>query len=232
VRPLHEIFIEVPPRYDLMNRLLTLHLDERWREKAAAECLAGAPRRVLDLCTGTGDLALRLARSGRGLDHIAALDFSAPMLDAARRKAERRDLREIEFVEADAADMPFRDGSFDTVGIAFAFRNLTFRNPGRDRYLAEILRVIRAGGRFVIVESSQPENSVLRALSHAYVSLMACGVAGILSGHPGAYRYLARSVIRFSAPEELRRMLKGAGFSEARHTPLLGGAAGITVAVK
>ena len=217
---------------DLLNRLLTLRLDERWRAGAAVVCLADNPRRVLDLCTGTGDLAVRLARHGPGPDHIAALDFSVPMLAAARRKAEKRNVPGIGFIEGDAAALPFLDSAFDTVGIAFAFRNLAFRHPLKDRFLAEILRVIRPGGRFVIVETSQPGNRVFRSLYHAYLAAMAGRLGGVLSGHRGAYRYLAYSAIHFSGPDELVRMLKGAGFSEARHTALLGGVAGITVAVK
>ncbi len=232
MRPLQRIFTEVPPRYDLVNRLFTLGFDERWRRKAAAECLAEGPRHVLDLCTGTGDLAMHLVPFIGIRGGLAALDFSSPMLHAARCKARKRDLHNIGFIEGDAANLPFRDEHFDAIGIAFAFRNLTFRNPLRDNYLAEIFRVIHRGGRFVIVESSQPSNPLLRKIAHIYVSLVAGKIGGILSKQPGAYRYLAYSAINFFKPREIEEMLRDAGFSRVRHTPLLGGVAGITVAEK
>ncbi len=232
MRPLHGLFSAVPPSYDRMNRLLTLRLDESWRRRAAEVCLAGRPGHILDLCTGTADLALRLARADGGPATIAALDFSSPMLAAARRKAEKHGIRGLGLVEGDAAGLPFRDGRFDVVGIAFGFRNLTFRNPFKDRYLAEVLRVLRPGGRFVIVETSQPRSRILKGLVHAYLEVVAGRIGGLVSGHPGAYRYLARSAIHFYRPDELLAMLRGAGFSAARHTPLFGGVAGLTVAVK
>jgi len=215
-----------------MNRLLTLRLDENWRRRAAGACLEGRPTRVLDLCTGTGDLALRLARSFHPPAVIAGLDFSPTMLALARKKAGESVRRGVAFIEGDAVALPFGERTFDAVGIAFGFRNLTYRNPIKDRALGEVLRILRPGGRFVIVETSQPRNRIFRGLVHAYLGVMAGRIGGLLSGHPEAYRYLARSAIHYYSPDELLAVLKDAGFAEARHTPLFGGVAGLTVAVK
>lgn len=107
-RPLEKMFNEVPGRYDLLNRIITLGLDERWRKMAVRECLAGNPGSALDLCTGTGDLVLRMARNVNGATTIQALDYSAPMLELAKRKAFGKGLGRIGFIHGDAADMPFQ----------------------------------------------------------------------------------------------------------------------------
>jgi demethylmenaquinone methyltransferase / 2-methoxy-6-polyprenyl-1,4-benzoquinol methylase len=230
-RPLQKMFSGVPQRYDLINRIFTLKLDERWRARAVEECLGDGPARVMDLCTGTGDLALRLASAaGKGTVIIGA-DFSMPMLAEARMKAAQAGAQVL-FIPADASELPFKNESFHVISIGFGFRNLTYRNPKRDRYLAEILRVLAPGGRFVIVESSQPRFGLYRALVHLYVRTMVSFVGGIISGQKGAYRYLAHSAIHFYGPEELCRLLEGAGFKRVRYRLLLGGVAAIHVAHK
>lgn len=231
-RPLHEMFSEVPPSYDLLNRVLTFGLDECWRRQAAAACLRRDPRRVLDLCCGTGDLALRLRRKAPPRTLIAALDYSRPMLEHAERKARRRKLAGVAFVPGDAADLPFPDGHFEALGIAFAFRNLTFCNPDREVFLREILRVLAPGGRLVIVETSQPRNRVLRSLMHAYLRGVAAPIGGLISGHPGAYRYLAHSAVNYWNEAELTAFLRVSGFARVEPRPLLGGVAILVAATK
>ena len=231
--PLKRMFDAVPKRYDLLNRLLTLRFDERWRRRAARRCLQGSPRRVLDLCCGTGDLTLQIARLGQGAIQVVGLDFSAAMLDAARMKADRAGVGQaVGFVEGDAAAMDFPDGHFDAVAAAFAFRNLTWRNPLRDRALAEVRRVLRPGGTFIIVETSQPANGLLRAAFHAYMRFAVPVAGGWFSGHKAAYRYLGESARNFFGPEEVSSMLAAAGFENVRAEALLGGIAAIHVASK
>ena len=167
-KPLHRIFASVPPRYDLVNHVITLGLDSRWRNLAAKECLATGPASVLDLCCGTGDLLLLVAQKAAADTTLAGIDYSLPMLELAARKAARVK-REVSFIYGDASRMPFPDSSFDCVGISFAFRNLTYRNPLRDRSLSEVARILKEGGRFVIVESSQPESALIRRLFHDYL---------------------------------------------------------------
>ena len=231
-RPLQKMFMEVPGRYDLMNRMLTWRLDEKWRKKAARECISGNPAMILDLCTGTGDLALRIARLVNGSAKIVGLDYSGPMLDIAMQKARNRNISSIEFIRGDAADMPFGNDSIDVIGIAFAFRNLTFRNRDRDKFLAEIHRVLKRDGKFVIVESSQPATPLIRFLFHLYLRVVVSGIGSLISRHQGAYKYLAFSAIHYFHPGALKKLLAGSGFRITRHKPLFLGIAGITVATK
>jgi demethylmenaquinone methyltransferase/2-methoxy-6-polyprenyl-1,4-benzoquinol methylase len=225
------MFSEVPRRYDLINRLFTLRLDEKWRSLAAEECLNQGSERVLDLCTGTGDLSLRLAAGAGGQSMIFGADFSMPMLEVARVKAVRSGAA-VRFVAGDAARLPFRDNSFGVIGTAFAFRNLTYRNPGRDKYLSEILRVLAPGGKFVIVESSQPRMRILRTAVHWYMRAAVSFIGGLISGQRGAYRYLAHSAINFYGPDELAELLRAAGFKRVEYRRLLGGVAAIHVGWK
>lgn len=231
-RPLHKIFTNVPPRYDLVNRLFSLRLDETWRKKAARECLANNPTEILDLCTGTGDLAVRLSKQVNSNVWITGLDFSETMLRAAREKNEQKGSEKVIFVHGDAANMPFRDEQFDTIGISFAFRNLTFKNPDTPKFLSEILRTLKNGGRFVIVESSQPRSIFLKKLLKVYMKGLVRPLGQLLSGDKAAYRYFAHSVINFYSREEIEQMLLQAGFTNVKIIPLTFGFAAIHVAIK
>jgi len=227
------MFDAVPRRYDLLNRVLTLDQDERWRRRAARKCLEGSPARVLDLCCGTGDLTRHLARLASAGTEIVGLDYSPGMLEIAQPKLNAANLqRPVRLVVGDATAMEFPDGAFDAVGIAFAFRNLTWRNPLRDRALGEVRRVLRPGGRFVIVETSQPAGFGVRAGFHAYLKCFAGPAGTFLSRHRSAYRYLAESARKFYGPGEVTAMLEAAGFELVGAEPLLGGAAAVHVVRK
>ena len=231
-RPLHKFFSEVPESYDLVNRLFTLRLDEKWRRMTAKVCLEDNPKTFMDLGTGTGDLAIRIAkRAGKSIE-ITGYDFSEPMLEIARIKADKAGVGFIRWIHGDAASMPFNDGYFDAIGIAYAFRNLTYHNPDTAKYLSEVLRVLRPGGRFVIVESSQPRSKLLKKLVHLYLEIVVSGIGGKLSGHKSAYHYLAHSAKNYYNPEEVRNLLLNAGFSHVNHKPLTAGVAGLYTAIK
>lgn len=225
------MFTAVPPRYDVVNRLITLGLDRKWRKEAARECLAESPEKVLDLCCGTGDLAIDISRLGTTGMEITGLDYSQPMLDIAEEKSADLNNRPT-FITGDASEMPFPDGYFDCVGISFAFRNLTYKNPLAERHLSEVVRVLKPGGRFVIVESSQPENSFIRRMVHLYHRLYVYRIGTLVSGNRSAYRYLSESASRYYMPAELKDLLLKAGFSTVRYRPFLFGATGIHVATK
>jgi demethylmenaquinone methyltransferase / 2-methoxy-6-polyprenyl-1,4-benzoquinol methylase len=231
-RPLHKMFTSVPPSYDILNRVLTFGQDESWRKKAASLCVANNPQTILDLCCGTGDLTIHLKKKAAPGTEIKALDFSPPMLELAKKKATNHNMNEIEFIQGDAAAMPFPDNYFDSIGIAFAFRNLTYHNPDRDKFLAEILRVLKPGGRFVIVETSQPKNTVFRKLFHWQLRWITAPVGGLLSGQYGAYKYLAHSASNYHDSVELEELLTGAGFTSVSTQDLMGGITGLTLALK
>ncbi len=223
----------VPPRYDLINQLITWGQDNAWRLLAARECLDSSPKRLLDICCGTGKLAIDMAGIADNSTRIVGVDFSLPMLEVAVSEAGRSSSGEgVSFVHGDAAALPFPDGHFDCVGIAFAFRNLTYKNPLTLRYLAEIVRVLRPGGRFVIVESSQPRVWLIRKLFHLYLRTFVFRLGYLLSGNRGAYRYLAESAARFYTPDELRNLLLSSGFGRFLSRPLMFGTVAIHVAVK
>jgi demethylmenaquinone methyltransferase/2-methoxy-6-polyprenyl-1,4-benzoquinol methylase len=232
-RPLHDIFTAVPPRYDLINCIITWGMDKKWRRRTARECLASRPERVLDLCCGTGDLAVELACQAEDRLALVGIDFSRPMLSLAARKAGTlASVGRLSLVCGDAANLPFPDGFLDCVGISFAFRNLTYKNRLVQRHLAEVLRVLRAGGKFVIVETSQPGNRLVRKFYHKYLRWFVYRVGYWLSGDRGAYHYFAESAAHFYAADELRGVLIEAGFSEVSFQPLLFGAVAIHRAIK
>jgi demethylmenaquinone methyltransferase / 2-methoxy-6-polyprenyl-1,4-benzoquinol methylase len=226
------MFEAVPARYDLLNRVLTLGLDQRWRRRAAARMLERSPRRVLDLGTGTGDLALLLAARA-GACQVVAADFSSAMLAVAGRKALEAGRHDhIRFLCADAVALPLPSEAFDAVGIAFAFRNLSYKNPSTHRALAELHRVITPGGRLVVVETSQPSIAVLRGAYHSYLRAVVGPLGGRLSGQGGAYRYLATSARHFHTAEAVSDLLASAGFEVVAHEPLLFGVAAIHIGVR
>lgn len=232
-KPLHGIFTDIPPRYDLINRIITLGLDKRWRRQAARECLTAQPERILDLGCGTGDLLIDIARLAKNNVELIGLDYSQPMLEIAAAKAKLLNKRlNISFTNGEAASIPFPDGYFDCVGVAFAFRNMTYKNPLANRHIAEILRVLSPGGRCVIVESSQPETGIIRKLYHLYLRWFVRRVGSALSGNRGAYSYLAESAAKYYTARELEELLITAGFRQVSFHPFLFGVTGIYSATK
>jgi demethylmenaquinone methyltransferase / 2-methoxy-6-polyprenyl-1,4-benzoquinol methylase len=226
-RPLQKMFKAVPPSYDFVNRVLTFRFDEIWRKKAAAVCLENKPVNVMDLCCGTGDLSVHIGKAALPGTILTALDYSLPMLELAKKKAAANNLPDIKFIHGDVASLPFPDNHFDSIGIAFAFRNLTFHNPDSSKFLAEILRVLKPGGRFVIIETSQPKNAFLRRLFHWYLRWVTAPLGGMLSGHYGAYKYLAHSARNYYNSEQLEELLRTSGFFNVSSRLLMGGIAGL-----
>jgi demethylmenaquinone methyltransferase/2-methoxy-6-polyprenyl-1,4-benzoquinol methylase len=198
------MFDEIAERYDRLNRLISFRQDQGWRRQAARAAVRGttAPR-VLDLCCGTGDLALAVARAAPGARVVGA-DFSLRMLACAAAKAPA-----LRLAAVDALRLPFRAESFDAVTIGFGFRNLADRPAG----LAEIRRVLRSGGRLVILEAIPPPKGPLGALFRVYLRRILPRLGRAASGHAAAYRYFADSVGAFPAPDALCAELAAAGFA-------------------
>jgi demethylmenaquinone methyltransferase/2-methoxy-6-polyprenyl-1,4-benzoquinol methylase len=227
-RQVREMFSRIAPRYDLLNHLLSLRFDVAWRKRVARRFGALLERpdtRVLDLCCGTGDLALALARRDRGTNDshgvaIFGADFAHPMLVRARAKtAEESRLAAVQFLEADALALPFADESFDLVTTAFGFRNLANYAAG----LAELRRVLRPGGSVAILEFAEPEGPLFGRLFRFYFQHVLPRVGGIVSRNAQAYGYLPSSVARFPRPGELAILMDRSGFIEVAFERWTGG---------
>ncbi|WP_457634367.1 bifunctional demethylmenaquinone methyltransferase/2-methoxy-6-polyprenyl-1,4-benzoquinol methylase UbiE [Oceanithermus desulfurans] len=220
-RKVRAMFGEIAPRYDLLNRLLSGGVDQRWRRLAVRLATEKAPRRILDVATGTGDVALLLKRA-RPEAEVVGADFTPQMLELARAKAERA-ATDVRFVEADALALPFADASFDALTVAFGFRNFA----DYERGLAEFHRVLAPGGRAVILEFPPPPEGLLGRAYRFYFNGVLPWIGGVVSGRPEAYRYLPSSVERFPRPERLAAMMQEAGFAGVRWRLLTGGIAAV-----
>ncbi len=221
-----EMFGRVAPRYDLLNHLLSGQIDTYWRNRlvrAVRPYLRRDTLRVADLCCGTADVALALAKERRrlvaGQPGLAlAADFCRPMLDRARAKLGQAGVA-WELCEADATHMPLGDSSLDLVTIAYGFRNLTNYARGA----AELRRVLAGGGCLAMLEFSQPESALWGTVFRAYFRHVLPRLGNLVSGSGKAYSYLHESVESFPAPREIRALLADSGFSRVEAQPLTGG---------
>jgi demethylmenaquinone methyltransferase / 2-methoxy-6-polyprenyl-1,4-benzoquinol methylase len=200
------MFSRIAPRYDAVNHLLSFNSDRRWRARAVRR-LNGSGGRVLDLATGTGDLAIALAAAGK---RVFGADFCLDMLAGARRKHVRAPLS-----AADGLALPFSDECFDAVTVAFGVRN--FADLGRG--LREIRRVLRPGGVLLVLEFSQP-GGIAGAAYRVYSNRVLPWMGGLLSGSREAYRYLNGSSREWPSKEGFTRILENAGFSDVRADPM------------
>jgi len=222
------MFGRIARRYDLLNHLLSFNLDRRWRRAAARELAPEPGQRLLDLCGGTGDLTLELSSHGRP-DLVVCCDFSHPMLTLAAEKFRRRGLsRGCLVLEADGLKLPFPDASFDGVTAAFGVRNLENLETG----LREIHRVLRPGGRFVILEFSTPTAPVLSGLYRLYLDRLLPRIGDGISGKAGPYGYLARTIGDFPDQAALAGRIRECGFAACGWQNLTGGIVAIHTAFK
>jgi demethylmenaquinone methyltransferase / 2-methoxy-6-polyprenyl-1,4-benzoquinol methylase len=206
--PLQSYYSRIHKTYDLVNGLFTFGLDKKWRRHTVDACLENQPRRILDLCCGTGDLAVSISRKALHPVRITGFDLNPDMLSIARQKAARFNHAAIEFIQGDVSYMPFQDGEFDCITIGFGFRNLTYENPGRERYLQEITRVMGLGAKLLILESARPESKFIGFFYSLYLKLFLVPLGGLLSGDWNAYRYLAGSSAGFYRYPDLCKMLE------------------------
>jgi demethylmenaquinone methyltransferase/2-methoxy-6-polyprenyl-1,4-benzoquinol methylase len=210
------MFDRIAPRYDLLNRAMTAGLDGRWRQAAAAAADLAAGDRALDCCTGTGDLALALADRVTTAGEVVGVDFSPRMVALARDKAARRGAP-ARFAVADALDLPFPDDEFDAATVAFGIRNVA----DLDRGLAEMARVVRPGGRVVVLEITTPAR--LRRFYGVWFDRVVPWLGRLLGRDGAAYSYLPASVRRFPEPPLLAARMAAAGLREVRWRPLAAG---------
>ena len=212
------MFDRIAGIYDPLNSAMTVGLHHRWRERAADSARLAPGDAALDVCCGTGDLAFELAtRVGEG-GRVVGCDFSERMLDLAREKAATRGIGGIRFEWADALALPYDEAAFDAVTVGFGVRNLA----DLERGLAEMTRVLRAGGRLVILEITQPRRPPLSTFYSLWFDRLV-PLVGSLAGDAEAYSYLPESVKRFPPPEGLALAMDRAGLGSVRYTILAGG---------
>jgi demethylmenaquinone methyltransferase / 2-methoxy-6-polyprenyl-1,4-benzoquinol methylase len=211
------MFDRIASHYDAMNSVMTAGLHHRWRERTADRAGLRAGDTALDVCCGTGDLALELARRVGPEGSVVGCDFSEPMLDLAREKAAERGAP-VRFEWADALELPYDSGRFDAATVGFGVRNLADLGRG----LREMARVLRPGGRLVILEITQPQRPPLSAFYSLWFDRIV-PLLGSLAGDQDAYTYLPESVRTFPAPHELAARMDEAGLEQIRYTILAGG---------
>lgn len=227
---IRRMFGAIAPWYDALNHLLSLNIDQSWRRRVTrlAPPIGIAP--ILDLCTGSGDLALAYDRAAKGAVPIVGLDFCRELLVRAERKTRRRKASSrIRFIEGDAQQLPFNDNTFQIVCVAFGLRNIT----DTDRGLAEMVRVAQAGGRVVILEFSRPRHWLIRRPYLFFFRRILPLIGQVLSRSPdSAYRYLPESVMQFPDYEALADRMRAHGLNNVNFHPFTGGIATLYVGDK
>ncbi len=214
---IQQMFDDIAPSYDRLNHLMSLDVDKFWRKRALKEIVDGTSQQILDVACGTGDSTIAIAQAAGSGSRITGVDISEGMMALVMRKAAHEGVHDrIRLQVADGENMPFEEGSFHRVFCAFGIRNFEHKELG----LNEFYRVLKPGGKAVILELSLPENRHLRRLYNIYFQHILPWVGGLVSGNKDAYRYLPASVQAFPPPERFCAMMWAAGFTRVRHRSL------------
>ena len=224
-----KVFSEVAHLYELVNHILTFGLDIPWRKRAAHMAALGGGDLWLEVCSGTGEMAVNLMKIASPNTRIVVSDFSMPMISRASKKEE---LRLASVSLADSQQLPFPDNTFDLVVISFATRNIT---PTREKlvtFLREFYRILKPGGRFINLETSQPPSPIIQTSFQLYTREVIKLIGRIISGSKTGYAYLAHTVPRFLNARDLATILRESGFSRVQYTTMTFGAVAIHRAVK
>ena len=208
------MFNDIAPSYDRLNHLMSLGIDNIWRKKALKEIVDGTQQQILDVACGTGDSTIAIAKAMEPGGRVTGIDISAGMMEPLMRKAAHEGVHDrIKLLQADALQMPFEADSFHRVTCAFGIRNFEDRKKG----LAEFLRVLKPGGKAVILELGIPDKPFIKTLYDIYFRHILPLIGGLISGNRAAYRYLPESVYAFPRPEAFCAMMERAGFHNVRH---------------
>ena len=225
---IRKLFDTIAPTYDFLNHLLSLRRDFYWRKMAVRE-LKGVGGWILDVATGTGDIAIRIIQHNGYQKKVFGLDFSEPMIKRARQKILRKGLRQsIDLSRGDAIELPFRENTFGASIIAFGLRNI----PNKEQALFEMIRVIKKGGKVIVLEFTFPRDKLMRKLYPLYFKKFLPWLGGMISGDKGAYAYLPESVTQFPHAEDYEEMLRRSGLEEIRSRRLTLGIASIISGIK
>jgi demethylmenaquinone methyltransferase/2-methoxy-6-polyprenyl-1,4-benzoquinol methylase len=225
-----DLFAGIAPRYDLINDLQSFGLHRLWKRRLVRLANPEAGERALDLCCGTGDIALALARRGA---EVAGLDFSAPMLEIARQKqlghsADSRDRSNPQFLQGDAQQIPFPDNSFEIVTVGYGLRNLASLETG----LREMQRVTKPGGRLLVLDFGKPDNAVWRAIYFGYLKFFVPVLGRIFCGDFAAYAYILESLKHYPAQRGVAEKMRELGLKNVRIINFVGGVMSINYAEK
>lgn len=227
-RAVREMFSGIASKYDLLNHVLSINIDKRWRRivrQKLIDVLNDPSAVVLDVACGTGDLSLELKRNANA--RVIGSDFCHPMLAIAKSKSDEAKAP-IPYVEGDAMRLPFADAVFEAVTIAFGLRNLSNFGDG----LKELNRILKPGGRLVVLEFSSPVVPGFRGIFNFYFTKILPRIGGVVSGSQGAYEYLPDSVSKFPDQKKLVELMRSCGFGSVEFANLTGGIAAIHTGVK
>jgi len=220
---IRSLFDNIAPTYDLLNHLLSLGRDIYWRKKAVQE-LKGFDGWILDIATGTGDVAFEMIHQNDHQRKVSGLDFSEPMIRKAKQKVCQKGLSQmITLSLGDALSLPFRDNTFSASLIAFGLRNIV----QKERALSEMVRVIKTGGKVVILEFTFPQKRLMRRIYPIYFQKVLPQVGGLISGDRRAYAYLPESVFHFASVENYEGLMRKAGLKKVSSQSLTGGVASV-----
>lgn len=219
------MFTTIAHRYDFLNMVLSLGIDKSWRKFAIGQLPGSANPRYLDVATGTGDVALEIVRRIPG-SKVTGVDFSEGMLEIGKSKVGKAGLGDrIDMSFGDAAALPFEDNTFDGSIIAFGIRNVQDYKKG----ISEMGRVVKKGGKVVILEFTTVQNRVIKPFYRFYISNVLPFIGGLISGKMGAYKYLPQSMLAFPSPDELKKTMEETGLADVRYYKLTLGIAAVHV---
>lgn len=223
-----EMFDSIAPAYDFMNRAMTFGIDKLWRRRAVKMIAKHAPKRILDIATGTGDLAIRLAKSLKP-ESVVGVDLSEQMLAIGQEKVKKEGLAGVVSLSpADCMHLPFENEIFDCVTVAYGVRNFEHLQQGYE----EMHRVLRSGGVLCVIELSTPTSPLVKPFYNAYTKWIIPAVGRLVSKDVRAYSYLPESIAAVPQGENMLALMKNAGFSQCSFTPLTFGTCTIYIAVK
>jgi demethylmenaquinone methyltransferase/2-methoxy-6-polyprenyl-1,4-benzoquinol methylase len=228
VSMVRDVFSTIMAKYDFLNHLLSLGRDIAWRRSAARKMRFFRTYQLLDVATGTADLAIDAARRHPSI-RVTGVDFVREMMDIGRGKIEKKHLSDrVQLIMGDALDLPFHDNRFDVAGIAFSVRNI----PNKIRALQEMTRVVVPGGQVMVLEMTSPRSRLLGGVYNAYLNRLLPILARAFSPNPAAYSYLADSIMNFPSPEDFAGFMNGAGLKKVTKFPLTLGITHLYVGIK